>query len=477
MTPSEKRERWLTDAKQAGCPIGQIQNFVKASFFPQERQLSFAAAARSCDMTDGPTRILTGGARGGGKSTIVLAQMVIDDCQRYDGLKGLWLRKVGKANIEHLSDMRTRILRGVPHRYRMDGTLTLDQNNSRIVCGHFQNENDIDGYLGMEYDVIAVEEATTLTDSKHRNIRTCLRSSKPGWRPREYLTTNPGGVGHGRIKREFIDPWRSGVEADTRFIPSRCVDNRFNNPEYIKILESLPPGWQRRAWLDGDWDIAAGQFFTNWREDKHVIDHFDERKAMSWFAAIDMGFRHWFVCLLGCVTGDGQIVVVDEHAGRQMIPREHHGAIRAMMARHSLTSFEQLDYCVAGADIFATESDGASVAAEFGDMGLHLGVAEMDRVNGWASITHRLGNPEGREFWPKLVVHRRCRGLIDRMPAMIHSDIKPEDMEKVDCDSDTGEGGDDHVDCLRYLVASFKGETLLKWAAPLSKPRYHGHLA
>jgi hypothetical protein len=55
-------------------------------------------------------------------------------------------------------------------------------------------------------------------------------------------------------------------------------DNRFNNPEYTKVLENLT-GWQKRAWLDGDWDIAAGQFFTTFRRDVHVIDDFDDTRA------------------------------------------------------------------------------------------------------------------------------------------------------------------------------------------------------
>jgi hypothetical protein len=50
-------------------------------------------------------------------------------------------------------------------------------------------------------------------------------------------------------------------------------DNRYNNPEYTKVLEGLT-GWQKRAWLDGDWDIAAGQFFTTFRRDVHVVGDF-----------------------------------------------------------------------------------------------------------------------------------------------------------------------------------------------------------
>jgi hypothetical protein len=59
------------------------------------------------------------------------------------------------------------------------------------------------------------------------------------------------------------------------------------------------------AWLDGDWDLAAGQFFTTFRRDVHVVADFDETRAREWFAALDYGFAHHTVVLLGCTDGDG----------------------------------------------------------------------------------------------------------------------------------------------------------------------------
>jgi len=89
-------------------------------------------------------------------------------------------------------------------------------------------------YLGLEYDVIGIEEATTLSPRKHLDISTCSRTSKPNWRPRIYSTSNPGGVGHAWYREKFIVPYRAGRETETRFIPARVDDNRFNNPEYAK---------------------------------------------------------------------------------------------------------------------------------------------------------------------------------------------------------------------------------------------------
>ena len=88
-------------AVAAGCPMDQTFNLVKGEACLQERQLVACAAARLCDQPNGPTAVGYGGARGGGKSHWLLAQMGVDDCQRVAGLKCLLLRKVGKANLEH----------------------------------------------------------------------------------------------------------------------------------------------------------------------------------------------------------------------------------------------------------------------------------------------------------------------------------------------------------------------------------------
>src|SRR5215831_15923362 len=102
-------------AAKAGCTMDQTFNLVRAKTCLQERQLAACAAARLCDHPDGPTAIGYGGARGGGKSHWLLAQMGVDDCQRVAGLKCLLLRKVGKANMEHFEDLRRRLFNGLEH--------------------------------------------------------------------------------------------------------------------------------------------------------------------------------------------------------------------------------------------------------------------------------------------------------------------------------------------------------------------------
>jgi hypothetical protein len=470
MTPLE---RYVHAGRAAGCPADQMSRFVRAGVVLQPRQLAASAAARLCDRAGGPTAIGYGGARGGGKSHWLLAQMGADDCQRVPGLKCLLLRKVGKANMENFEDLRRRLFGGLRHEFSAyRGVLTF-ANGSRIIAGHFQAEKDIDAYLGLEYDVIGIEEATTLSSRKHQDISTCCRSSKVladghHWRPRIYSTSNPGGIGHAWYRTKFVLPCLEKREVDTRFVPARVDDNAFNNPEYRKVLEGLS-GWQKRAWLDGDWDIAAGQFFTTFRRDVHVVSEFDDTRAREWFAALDYGFTHYTAVLLGCTDGDGNLFVVDEHAERLWLPQRHSEAVRAMLGRHRIANsrwpmangrereyrrleISDLKRFVAGADVFSRQSDGSTVAAQYAKLGITLRPANTDRVNGWAEILQRFGEPQCG-VPPTLFIHQRCARLIETLPALQHDPNRPEDVLKVDADED-GVGGDDAADSLRYLVAT-----------------------
>ena len=129
-------ENYLIAARAAGCPEDQMENFLRAEILLQPRQMEASAAARHCDSPDGPTAIGYGGARGGGKSHWLLAQMGADDCQRVPGLKCLLLRKVGKANIEHFDDLRRRLFPSLANTFTGYKGLLTFANGSRIVAGH-----------------------------------------------------------------------------------------------------------------------------------------------------------------------------------------------------------------------------------------------------------------------------------------------------------------------------------------------------
>lgn len=442
-------ERLAVTARQAGCPADQVRAFLRAGYVPFPRQWDFHAAARECDRPDGPTEVGFGGARSPGKSHAMLAQLALDDCQRYAGLKCLLLRKVGKAVRESFEDLRRKVLAVLPHDYRRQAGALHFGNDSRIILGHFKNESDIDSYLGLEYDAIGLEEATTLTKSKRDDIATCLRTSKPGWRPRMYSNANPSGVGHSWYKAMFIEPHRRGIETGTRFVPATVDDNPLINAENRRILDELA-GWKRRAWRYGDWDIAAGQFFTNWSDALHVVPS-PAPIPGDWrvWLAMDYGFTHWNVVHLLAETNDGVLFVLDEHAERRWLISRHAEAVRRLLARNFIPQ-SRLETFVAGGDVFARDDSGQTVADKWAKEGFTLSMANTDRIDGAAEILDRLGDAEAG-LKATLRVAARCTRLIECLPRMVHDPNRPEDVLKVDADED-GEGGDDAYDCLRHAV-------------------------
>jgi len=447
-------------AKALGVPRDTIERFLKAGYVPQPKQLEFHAAARAADLGGEAIDIGFGGARGPGKTHATFAQVALDDCQRIPGLKVLFLRKVAKAANEAIEDLRQSVLFATPHRFKEQKSTIIFPNGSRILLGHFQYEKDIDNYLGLEYDIIVIEEATQLSESKIEKIKTCNRSAKPGFRPRRYYTSNPGGIGHGWFKAKFITPFRNKTEKknQTKFIPATAKDNKKLNADYIKtVLEPLT-GWLREAWLNGNWDVFAGQFFDKFDYELHTAPDsafFTPKSlAANWenlmpWGGFDWGFIHWAVFYLA-YKYEGKIYVLDECAVRKHLDEQIAKEIAATCQRWNLKP-SQLRNIAAGTDCFEVNSQtGESKADVFTKHGVYLNPANTSRQPGASKILTLLGDIK-QGIKPTVIINRRCTMLIENLPALIHNPKKPGDVLKVNAD-DEGRGGDDPYDGFRYLV-------------------------
>ncbi|MBK8772196.1 MAG: hypothetical protein IPM06_17480 [Rhizobiales bacterium] len=445
--PDSPIDRYARAARRAGVAPDQLALFVRGGYVAQPHQLAWHAAFRAADAADGPEQIAVGGRRGPGKTHAVFAQIALDDCQRMPGLKMLFLRKVLKAARESFEDVRRKILYATPHQYRAQAGVVVFPNGSRIVLGHFAHEDDIDQYLGIEYDGVAIEEVTQLSKTKLTMLRGSIRSTMPDWRPRLYLTTNPGGIGHAYFRETFVLPWRFGTETVTRFLPAHADQNRYLDTGYRAWLAGLD-GVLGKMWRDGDWDAAGGQFFTNWQYDRiacppltTIPDHW-----RVWLA-MDYGFQHYTVIYLVAQESDGRIIFVDEHAARRWLIPRHAEAVTAMLAHYGLTP-SRLSACVAGGDLFGTESSGHSPATTWRDAGYQWTAATNDRIAGAAEWLRRLGDPH-RHQTPTVAITTRCPRLLATMPLLLSDPKRPEDVLKIDTDAD-GEGGDDAYDAARY---------------------------
>lgn len=440
----------ILTAQEAGCPEDQVRAMLEYGYVPYPWQWQLHSFAREADLPGGPVKIGCGGSRGPGKSHAIFAQNTLDDCQRVPGLKGLFLRNTGKAAKESLDDLVTKVLSG-RIAYTHTSNVIRFKNGSRMLLGGFKDEKDIDKYIGIEYDFISIEEINQLTETKVNSLLGSMRTTKPNWRPRLYASFNPGGVGHGFVKKTFVEPHRNEVEMDTRFVPATYKDNVNLNAEYVEYLEGLG-GQLGKAWREGDFDILAGQYFTEWSEKVHVVEPFDIPAGWRKFGMLDYGLVtsafYW-----GAVSPEGTVFLYRE----LYLPDLSYSALAEKVVE--LTPLDEvIDYIVmdpscwnrdgrsdaslSGADIFQAKYK------ELTGKAIRLTQGNNDRLSGWRVMREWL-RPKALgdgSVTAKLQVFDTCFDFIRTIPLQVHDDHNPEDL-----DTDL----EDHaMDSVRYGLMS-----------------------
>lgn len=420
---------------------------------PSERQLQFFRSTARFTAY--------GGARGGGKSW-ALRRKLIALCLRYPGISCLLVRRT-------LPELRANHLRPLLTEY--SGLLTWSEeqkcvllpNASRIFFGYCASERDVLRYQGQEYDIIAIDEATQLSEYQFSIFKACLRGT--GAFPRRmYLTCNPGGVGHAWVKRLFVDrAFRRGeLPEEYRFIPARVFDNQVltdADPEYVQSLESLPPRL-RDAWLYGRWDVFEGQFFPEFDPELHTCDRSAVPDLTRRFVALDYGFDMLAALLLG-VGEDGVLYVLREIC----IPGLTVGEAAVEVAR--LCHGARAEYAVASPDLWNRRQDTGRSGFEIMQAcpGMPpMTAADDRRVPGWRILRECLHRPDEPSGKPRLMISRDCQELIRCLPALLFDRERTEDAS-----------GEPHSithapEALRYAVMSRYGPP--RTTAPEEKPAF-----
>ena len=408
--------------------------------FPSERQREFFLSRAR--------HTAYGGARGGGKSWAMRRKFILL-ALRYPGLNLLLLRRtLPELRENHLIPMQ-RELYGFAV-YNSAERVFRFPNGSRIKLGYCDTMQDVYQYQGQEYAVIGLEEATHFTEEQMRFLTTCNRTTRKDFSPRMYYTCNPGNVGHAWVKRLFIDRLYAENENpdDYIFIPARIYDNKVlldADPNYIRQLEALPEEL-RRAHLDGDWDVHAGQYFREFSRDRHVIEPFEIPSWWRRFRSMDWGYNDPCCVLWHAVDGENRV-----YTYRELYVRETRaGEVAAMVLE--LSRGESISYTVASPDMWQKRGavlsgaggfEGETLAELFTSSGLSLTPADNSRVPGWNRVRDFLAvAPDGRPNW---LCFSDCRNLIRQLPALQFDQHNREDAAD----------GDDHApEALRYALMS-----------------------
>lgn len=387
--------------------------------------------------------IAYGGARGGGKSWAVRKKAALL-AVRYPGIKILLLRRTfPELRENHILPLQGE-LSGIA-KYKETDKAFLFPNGSRLKFGYCDGEADVLQYQGQEYDIIFLDEATQFTEFQFSTLTACMRGAN-SFPKRMYLTCNPGGVGHQWVKRLFIERKYQGSECpeDYTFIAASVYDNTAlmeRDKGYVQMLENLPPDL-REAWLNGNWDALAGQYFTEWKRELHVIAPFplpdDWRRFFTMDYGLDMLAGYWIA-----VDPQGRAYVYREIYKSGLIISEAAKLIQSMTT-------EPVYQYMAPPDLWNRRQDtGKSVADIFAEYGIYLSKAQNDRVQGWLNLKewlHPTVDEQGQET-ANLKVFRNCENLIRCLPALQFDSRNPNDCATEPHELTHG------PDAIRYFVA------------------------
>ena len=447
---------------------------------------------------------LFGGAAGPGKTTALLWE-AIAQAWLVKGSDSLLLRRTyPELESSLLLQLRRDGPRELLRSYNEVKRVVTWNNGSTTRFGYCRNENDVYRYQGAEFLFIGIDELTHFTLKQWQFLTSRNRCAAPGARPCMAGATNPGNIGHAWVKALWVDKVPpAGYDkpeqydpSDYEFIPARIEDNPIyaKDANYRKTLEALPEKL-RRAFLEGDWSVFAGQYFDLFEVGRHTARAEDVGMQAWWprWISIDWGFQHpsavyWHCAVPAWAAGDrrsatGKRMTSDEWrvAGKEgresqdaeKMPRSLRSGLQTaqasgrddstariitykefvksglsprMLAQAIVerTGGERIREIALSPDAFAHRTSEASIAEQLGEVLEQNGLprptpADDDRVGGWQLMYQMLEN----DAW---LITENCKELIEGLPLLVRDERRVEDVKKVE--------GDDAADAARYGVVS-----------------------
>lgn len=487
VTITSGAERWARDAR------GQLDKLV-LPYTPFPKQQEFHAS---------PAKYrLFGGAAGPGKSKALLMEAILQ-ANEHPGANTLLLRRTfPELEQSLLLYFRRDVPRELYESFNDSKHVVTWRNGSTTRFGYCLAENDVYQYQGSEFLFIGIDELTLFTLRQWQFLTSRNRCPIPGAFPSMAGATNPGNIGHAWVKALWIDRQAApGMEnpaeydpADYEFIPARVSDNPIyaGDESYLKTLRALP-SHLKRAFLDGDWEVFAGQYFDRFDFARHVLraEEIDWKRWWPRWISIDWGFEHpaaayWHAAIpeaagssvslkspperatknlsWPAANEEGsfapkagaqddsarRVVTYREFVTRHTAPRE---LAREIVARSQASNArdnggrEKIDTIYLSPDAFARRTDEASIAEQMGEVFAAAGfprpiAADDDRVGGWMLMYQMLDAGE----W---LLTENCIELIRTLPSLVRDSARVEDVEKMD--------GDDPADAARYGLKSRYG--------------------
>lgn len=410
--------------------------------------------------------VLYGGAAGGGKSRALRAWGV-NYCLQYPGAQIVLFRNTYKELEDtHLIRIQQEVPSSIAN-YSSKNYNLIFFNGSIFQFRYCERDEDARTYDSVEFDAILFDELTHFSQEQYTYLFSRCRSVKPWWSkeaggPGRQIRSGatPLGKGHAWVKARFIDPpeaapmkiWKAPeIEGGLlrQFIPARVTDNPALmeiDPDYMNVLRAMSDE-EYRAKALGDWEVATGQFFNNWKPTMHTIAPFHIPADWDRYLCVDYGFNApyaalWFARPPGTQTayfyreqyGDG--VSLEEQIHRAYVTTvENEEKLRAIILDPAMFQKTNLK----GKRYHSMADDWK---AKFGPL---VQKGNNERVPGWQLMRKMLDyKVEGEQVLalPRLRIFTTCSNFIRTLPSLMTAKNNPED---VDSDSE------DHcADAARY---------------------------
>jgi hypothetical protein len=436
---------------------------------PQRRQAAFI----SCPCDD----VGFGGARGGGKSDAVIGDWISHSDSYGKHAAGMAFRRE-RTQLIDLVERAKQILVPIGHKWQDKESTFRGPKGSRLRFAFLESDSDADAYQGHSYTRLYGEELGTFpSETPILKLNATLRSGQ-GVPCQFKATFNPGGAGHQWVKNRYhLDTCPEGmqvfkvsfktggktVEKTRIFIPSNVTDNQYLDENYVANLMMVGSPELVRAWLEGDWNIVQGAYFSEFEHDKHIVKPFAIPEGWTRIRAMDWGSAAPFAVLWCAIAGDDHETRFGNTIprGAMIVYREWYGAsgpnkglklpsedvARGIVEREG----EAINYSVIDPSCYASDG-GPSIAermARATEGAVWFRRADNRRVGvrgamgGWDQLRARLRGTDGR---PMLYIFSTCKDLIRTLPALQHDPNRPEDVDT--------EGEDHAPDALRYACMS-----------------------
>jgi hypothetical protein len=393
--------------------------------------------------------VFFGGAVGGGKSYAILWDAIFFCLNNKNATVSIFRRTYPELEKSVILEA----LRVIPISWYMynkkEHRMYFKDTGSILEFNYCLYDTDVYQFQSAAYDREYFDELTHFSKFQYIYLLSRLRSAH-GIKTQVKSGSNPGNVGHEWVKQRFIadqipgkevvrtDP-ETGSSYTTVYIPSRLSDNEYlmKDDTYVKNLMKLDRE-DRKALLEGDWDILKGQFFEEWRYDLHVCKPTNIPTWWTHIRCMDWGYAKPACVLWIAFDLTGDAWVYRELMVTKTSDTELAGQIKG------LTGKQKIAYTVADPSIWSiTQYErGESVAYRLSESGVIVIKGDNNRISGWNVIHSYLEHDEEKKLKPKIHIFNTCLYLIESLPGLIHDQHDPEDLDTK---------GDDHAaDALRY---------------------------